>query len=86
MKSKDKEQKEIDLYVGKRLIMLREQHQLTQKRLGEILGVKLAEVSHYERGRRSLGIHQIVRLRDHLGIDPNDLLPPRAKPRIKKEE
>lgn len=83
---KDKESHEIDVYIGKRLQEIREKNQLTQRRLGEVLGVELGAVSHYERGRRTLGIEALVKLRDHLGIDPNDLLPPRAKPRIRKED
>jgi len=83
---KDKESHEIDIYIGKRLREIREKNQLTQHRLGEVLGVELGAVSHYERGRRTLCIEMLIKLRDHFGIDPNELLPPRAKPRIRKED
>ncbi len=41
-----------DMTMGKRIMQLREQKQLTQGDLAQILGVTRSALSHYENGRR----------------------------------
>lgn len=48
--------------VGQRISQLREERQLTQEELAEILGVTRAGVSHYENNRRQPGYQTLLRI------------------------
>ena len=55
---------------GKRLRKLREQKGLSQESLALIAGLDRTYVSGCERGRRNIGLENICKLADALGISP----------------
>jgi transcriptional regulator with XRE-family HTH domain len=70
----------IDVYVGERLKEIRENKlKMTQNQLARIMGCTLGAISHYEIGRRSLGVREFIKLRDLCNVDCNELLPPQGK-------
>jgi transcriptional regulator with XRE-family HTH domain len=60
--------------VGARVRALRQQGDLTQTELAELLGTKQTAVSEIERGKRGLTVQQVVKLAQALKVTPNDIL------------
>lgn len=53
---------------SERVKLLREEHNLTQKALGEIIGVKRFSVYSYEKGRACPEMKSLVALADYFGV------------------
>lgn len=60
--------------IGERLRTLRVHRNLSQAKLGEILGTHQTNVSEMERGVRGITVQQLVRLSRALGVTPNEVL------------
>lgn len=60
---------EIYAPLGAQFRAMREQRKLTQAEVGEMLGIKQAAVSAYERGVRNLTIKKIVQFAHALSCD-----------------
>lgn len=61
--------KQISLEIfAKRLKKLREQHNLTTRQLGEIIGVSNATISRYETGKRDPDLIVAYRLAQYFGV------------------
>ena len=66
---------------GRRLRQLRKAKGLSQEALAELAGLDRTYVSSCERGRRNVGLLNIVRLAEALEINPTQLLDdPDTKP------
>lgn len=70
---------ELARYVGDKIKYYRKKKKLTQKELGEIIGVKHNTVSDYERGEISPEQDSLFSLSDALDISVDDLFPERNK-------
>ena len=57
----------------------RRKHQLSQYRLGEIVGVRQQTIHNWESGSTEPSISQAYRLAEALGCDISDLFPPPSK-------
>ncbi len=51
-----------------RLRNLREDHDLTQKQIGEILNISQRSYAHYEAGTREIPIDMLIRLADYYKV------------------
>ena len=67
------EQNIIDLYVGRRLKLLRNQKHISQKELAQRLGVSFQQVQKYEKGLNRLPASRMLLICFALDISPNDL-------------
>lgn len=65
-----------NVLIGKRLVFLRKEKGLSQKDIGEILGVTYQQVGKYERGESQLSCSSAVKLCVGLGINIQDIFPP----------
>lgn len=65
----------ISKFVGGRIRSLRRKHNLTQKELGEKLGVKHNTISSYEKGTNEPEQDTLFRMADVLGVSINDFFP-----------
>ena len=63
--------------IGTRIKTARLQRRLTQKQVGEALGIDGRHVQAWEAGRRSPGPKYLTSLAEVLGLDVRDLLPKR---------
>lgn len=52
----------------KRMLMLREEHKLSQQKIGEIIGCSQRAYCHYEKGQRGIPIPIIIRLADYYNV------------------
>lgn len=57
-----------------RLVKLRKNNNLTQKELGEILGVSRQIIGAYEHGKITPNIHQIIKLANQFGVTSDYIL------------
>lgn len=60
--------------IGGRIRAFRQEKDLTQTDLAELLGTKQTAVSAVERGQRGLTVQQLVKLARVLKTSPNDIL------------
>lgn len=60
--------------VGARLRKLRHERGLSQIQLGELAGIDNKSISRYENGHRNMGIDDLFRLADALGVPADRLL------------
>lgn len=67
---------DIDAEIGKRLRHARIRLNLTQSEVGDALGISFQQVQKYERGGNRLTLSALALLRERLGIEAADLLPP----------
>ena len=67
--------KKISEFVGGRIKQFRKQRKLTQKELGEKIGVKHNTISSYEKGTNEPEQDIMFRLADVLGVSINDFFP-----------
>ena len=65
----------ISEFVGGRIRSLRRKHNLTQKELGEKLGVKHNTISSYEKGTNEPEQDILFSMDDVLGVSIKDFLP-----------
>lgn len=59
---------------GKRIRNLREDHDLTQTKVAEVIGVSQRTYSYYETGQRAIPIEVVSTLADYYGVSINFLL------------
>ena len=52
----------------KRLLELRQEHNLTQKQLAKILNISQRSYSHYETGSRQIPIELLIALADYYDV------------------
>ncbi len=64
----------------KRLRDLREDHDLTQQQVANILGTSQTMYARYERGANELPIRHLLTLCDHYGVSADYLLGRRDRP------
>lgn len=64
--------------IGTRIKTARLQRRLTQKQVGEALGIDGRHVQAWEAGRRNPGPKHLAKLSEVLGLDVRDLLPRRT--------
>ncbi|MBC8536753.1 helix-turn-helix domain-containing protein [Feifania hominis] len=57
-----------------RLRDLREDHDLTQQQLGQLINVPQRTYSYYESGKRMIPPHVLVKLADYYGVSVDYLL------------
>lgn len=60
--------------IGRRVRALRLERNMTQARLGKVLGTTQTAVSEVERGNRGLTVQQLVKLSRALGASPDEIL------------
>ena len=60
---------------GERLRSLREARSLSQRELGELIGLNAGAISHYEVGRRGVSISHAAKLAKALGVTLGELVP-----------
>ncbi len=56
------------------LKLLRRQRKMSQTELAEATGLQPSAISHFERGRRSPSMNNLVRLAEALGVTASDLV------------
>lgn len=78
--------KELSRFVGDKIRYYRKRKKITQKELGDILGVKHNTVSDYERGIISPEQDTLFSLSDALDISINDLFPSKENTGNKLEQ
>lgn len=49
--------------------------QMTQDRLGTLVGLSRTSITNIEKGRQHVSLHQLYRIADALGVTPDVLLP-----------
>ena len=63
--------------IGTLIKAARQARKLTQKQVGEALGINDRHVQAWEAGRRNPGPRHLAKLSEVLGLDVRDLLPTR---------
>lgn len=63
----------VDIYVGRRLKLLRSQKHVSQKSLADKLGVTFQQIQKYEKGLNRLPASRMLAICFALDITPNDL-------------
>ncbi len=58
----------------KRIRDLREDHDLTQEAVAQLLGTSQTMYARYERGANELPIHHLVKLADYYGVTTDYIL------------
>lgn len=64
---------------GERIKTLREQRNITQGELADLVGVHQSKISHCETGARGISLELAAKIADALGVAVDDLLPTRAE-------
>ena len=64
--------------IGTLIKAARQARKLTQKQVGEALGINDRHVQAWEAGRRNPGLMYLARLAEVLGLEITDLLPRRT--------
>lgn len=75
----------IDVQVGQRISLVREQAGLTQVDLGKAIGVTFQQVQKYEKGTNRVSASRLARIADHLGCSIESLFPPRDREVVQEE-
>lgn len=70
-------EKEIKLFVGKRIKEERTKLKMTQKELGDIIGVQHNTISAYEMGRNAPEQNAIFKIAEALDVSVDDFFPER---------
>ena len=68
------DEEEKDLFLGKRLNLLRDKYSITQGVFAKRLNISLRTYQHYEKGERSISKQVLYRLAKDLNVDLNWLL------------
>ena len=68
------EEKEFYLNLGKRIAGLRNERDLTQAQLAEVLGISQQQMLSFEKGRRRIAVVTLSILADVLGVDAQELI------------
>lgn len=64
----------VEIKLGKRLKMLREQKGLTQDELGKLLELKQQSIDSYEQGRSYPNVKNVIRIAELFGVTTDYLL------------
>ena len=72
--------------IGKFIAQLRKEHELSQEKLGEILGVTNKTISRWETGTNLPDIDLLVQLSDFYGVDVRELIDGERKSEQKNQE
>lgn len=76
------DQAEIDLLYssfGKLVRMHRvRRRDMTQERLGQVVGLSRTSITNIEKGRQHVGLHQLCSIAEALSVPPSALLPVRS--------
>lgn len=64
--------------VGEMIRQLREEQGLSQTKLAATADISAATLSQFETGRKTPSLGSLLRLADALGVEPGELLPPKA--------
>lgn len=67
--------KSLDVEIGRRLRQARIAKGLTQKEMATSIGLSHQAIQKYENGETRLSLSTLAQLRQHIGIEPADLLP-----------
>jgi len=67
--------KSLDIEIGRRLRQARIAKGLTQKEMAASVGLSHQAIQKYENGETRLSLSTLAVLRQHIGIEPADLLP-----------
>lgn len=65
---------DINILLGQRIGLMREQKELSQEALGEALGVSREIIQHWERGSRQIKAQHLVKLSAFFSVSPGYLL------------
>jgi len=68
------EEKQFYLNLGKRIAALRNERDLTQAQLAEVLGISQQQMLSFEKGRRRIAVVTLSILADVLGVDAQELI------------
>lgn len=60
--------------VGGNIRRVREERELNQSDLADIIGCARTSITHLETGRQGIQIHQLLQIAAALGVEPSDLL------------
>ena len=60
----------VDIKLGERLRVMRQNIGLSQSDLGAAIGVSFQQIQKYEAGKNRVAVSTLVALADHLGISP----------------
>lgn len=66
----DTEKQRVDAAIGKRLFDFRREHGVTQKKLGEVLGISFQQVQKYEWGKSRISVRAIHQICTHYNVSP----------------
>jgi len=72
--------------IGNRIKELRKEIGLSQSEFGEACGWDQARQSHYETGRRSIGLEEIITIAMYLDVDVSEIVDGGPATRIQKEK
>lgn len=75
---KKMDEKDLVIYVGQQIRNERKKKKMTQKELGEKVGVKHNTIATYEAGRNAPEQNTIFKIAEALDIRVDDLFPPRS--------
>lgn len=70
-------EKEVMKFVGSKIKEYRQRNKMTQKELGEKIGVAHNTISQYESGEKTLGQDALFMLADIFGVSIDDFFPAR---------
>ena len=66
--------------IGRKIKELRKKRGLTQKDLGEMVGLDQTTISGYENGRRQIDLQKLMKIAQALGVDLKELISVDSKP------
>lgn len=72
------DQKRLDRFYrafGNLVRLNREHRELTQEKLGQIIGLSRTSITNIEKGRQHIALHQLFAIADALQINPAAMLP-----------
>ena len=66
----NKKPAEMDSIIGQRILRFRKQNGITQKSLGEVLGVTFQQIQKYEGGRSRISLRAVEQICNHYNVSP----------------
>ena len=70
---------QLSVFIGEKIMISRRRKKMTQKQLGDMLGVKNNTVSAYERGAISINQDILFKLSEILDVNIGDFFPQKEK-------
>lgn len=71
--------------LGERIKELREQRDLSQEQLADLVGVSQSKISHCEKGVRGISFPLAIKIADALGVTTNDLVIAADEPEVEHD-